>query len=1197
MSKETESTTKWKVDISDLKASMAQARREIKLSNAEFKNATAGMDDWGSSADGLGAKLRSLDKNIDAQRSILEALKQQYQMVCEEQGETSKAAQDLQIKIENQSAVVKNSEKQRDKYRQQLDDITNASKDSDSEVDKLTKTISEQEKELDDLKRQYQESALSKGQDSEATKELGQKISGLSTDLQTNKDKLKDAAYAGDELSDALDDAGDSAKHSEGGFTILKGAIASLAADAIRAAIDGFKELATESERASTSFSASTGISASKMKVYNDQMKELYKNNYGDSLDDIAESMGEVKRQTNELDPSKLKDFTRDAIALRDTFGWDIQESVRSAKMLMDQFGISSEEAYNLLAQGAQNGLDKNGDLLDSINEYAVHYEQMGYSAEEFFNSLQNGTLDGTFSVDKLGDAMKEFGIRTKDTAQATTEGFELLGLDADKMREAFAKGGESARDATAKTINALFSMDDQVKQNQAGVDLFGTMWEDLGKDGVQSLTMVNGSADKTKKTMQEINKVKYSDIGNQFKELGRSVKTDLLMPLAEQTLPILKDGVQWTIKNLPTIIPVVETVGAALAAAFTVKTIVGFKDDIIHTGEALFDLGDKVPLVGDAMSSLGASIAANPWIALATAITGVTLAIGGLLIKSALENDEHRKNMEAIQEEINARNDLREAQEEQLSANLGEIENTQSLYSELKNLVDGNGKLKGKYEDRVKFILNDLNQALGTEMELNDGVITGYKDLSGSIDNMLAKKRAEIILEAQLPAYKEAVTKSIEAQTKANELSAQISDNNMQKKQLETELLKTYGEEWYKNADAVKSSTAQQMAMLTDDTVKKQEELNKQNELLKGYHEDIDSYEVNSMRLQSGKPEQIAKIETDVIASKSQSYADQKEMLTAQLEFEKGSLKELKEKYKQTGDETLLEMIKSKEAKIENTQKELEGMKSTVDEKKPGIVGTFADMARQAVKALDKKEESKDKGKKNADGFASGAESKESTAYNAGATLVNGMLSGIGGKNKDVQNKGEKSGEKFKDGAESVSMFGVGKNYVIGISNGTGVIDIFSVGWDIGNAIKRGTKSALDEHSPSKEGEKIMDFYMQGLGGGAYKNMHKVLDPIDDMGISMIRKTKEAAAAASDALSSAFSGISAANNELTIKQVQLMQVAAPKNTGSEAVEQMPQPVFNQYNYSPKALSRREIYRQTNSAFNFYNMMSRGGKK
>ena len=91
--KELESTMKYKVDISDLKASMTQARREIKLSNAEFKNAVAGMDDWGSSADGVGAKLRNLDKNIDAQKSILKDLEQQYAMVCEEQGETSKGAQ------------------------------------------------------------------------------------------------------------------------------------------------------------------------------------------------------------------------------------------------------------------------------------------------------------------------------------------------------------------------------------------------------------------------------------------------------------------------------------------------------------------------------------------------------------------------------------------------------------------------------------------------------------------------------------------------------------------------------------------------------------------------------------------------------------------------------------------------------------------------------------------------------------------------------------------------------------------------------------------------------------------------------------------------------------------------------------------------------------------------------------------------
>ena len=116
--------------------------------------------------------------------------------------------------------------------------------------------------------------------------------------------------------------------------------------------------------------------------------------------------------------------------------------------MLMDQFGISGEEAFNLIAQGAQNGLDKNGDLLDSINEYSVHYKQLNFTAEEFFNSMINGAESGTFSVDKLGDAVKEFGIRVKDTADSTTEGFELIGLDANKMRKEFAKGGEAASKA-----------------------------------------------------------------------------------------------------------------------------------------------------------------------------------------------------------------------------------------------------------------------------------------------------------------------------------------------------------------------------------------------------------------------------------------------------------------------------------------------------------------------------------------------------------------------------------------------------------------------------------------------------------------------------------------------------------------------------------------------------------------------------
>ena len=115
------------------------------------------------------------------------------------------------------------------------------------------------------------------------------------------------------------------------------------------------------------------------------------------------------------------------------------QESTRAADMMMRQFSITSEEAFNLIAHGAQNGLDKNGNLLDSINEYSVHFEQLGFDAEEMFNMFSNGAETGVFDIDKLGDAVKEFGIRAKDGSNTTVEAFELLGLNANEMQAKFA--------------------------------------------------------------------------------------------------------------------------------------------------------------------------------------------------------------------------------------------------------------------------------------------------------------------------------------------------------------------------------------------------------------------------------------------------------------------------------------------------------------------------------------------------------------------------------------------------------------------------------------------------------------------------------------------------------------------------------------------------------------------------------------
>ena len=63
------------------------------------------------------------------------------------------------------------------------------------------------------------------------------------------------------------------------------------------------------------------------------------------------------------------------------------------------------------------------------------------------------------------------------------------------------------------KVLKALYEMDDEVEQNAAGVALFGTKWEDLGKDGVKALMDTNGELGDTKQTLDDIKKVKYDDI------------------------------------------------------------------------------------------------------------------------------------------------------------------------------------------------------------------------------------------------------------------------------------------------------------------------------------------------------------------------------------------------------------------------------------------------------------------------------------------------------------------------------------------------------------------------------------------------------------------------------------------------------------------------------------------------------------
>lgn len=308
-------------------------------------------------------------------------------------------------------------------------------------------------------------------------------------------------------------------------------------------------------DKALNGLAASTGASTDEMEEYETVLKKVYANNYGENFQSIADTMAVVRQQMSGISDTDMQTLTEAAFAFEDISGYSPEESLRAANSLMNQFGVTAEEAYNLMVQGQQQGLDFSGELLDSINEYAPQFEKMGFSAEDMFNIFKSGAESGAFNLDKIGDAVKENAIRVIDLSESTTNAFTALGLDASQMASEFGAGGETAEKAFQKVMVGLQSIEDPVKRNQIGTALWGTMWEDLGETVILSSADMTDSFDQTADSMKKVQDVKYDDLGSMFDGLKRSVEM-LVLPLGEELIPLLSDLIQDALPVIEDVLP-----------------------------------------------------------------------------------------------------------------------------------------------------------------------------------------------------------------------------------------------------------------------------------------------------------------------------------------------------------------------------------------------------------------------------------------------------------------------------------------------------------------------------------------------------------------------------------------------------------------------------------------------------------------
>lgn len=1041
---------------------------------ADTSNFNKAMEESNKKSRSLKSELSEVERLLKLDPTNVELVAQKQKILTEQVEESSKRLDILKQAQDEVNQKFKSGEIGEETYR-----------NFQREVIKAENDLQKQKEALDKVKKSADNTDTALSDASKEAENLGKK------DMSETKKELDDVKQSASDLKDVFKDT--IAEASAIGGTLVAGA-----ATAIGSANDNVK--------ATNDLQALTGLSSDEVKEYKELIESVYKNNFGEDQENVAEAIALIKQNLNDLDDTKLQDVVENLFTLEDTFGFDYTETLRAAKMLIDQFGISADEAFNLIVQGAQNGLNKNGDLLDSINEYSVHYKQQGYSAEEFFNSLENGTAAGTFSVDKLGDAMKEFGIRSKDTATTTQEGFELIGLDADTMRSKFAAGGESARQATDETLNALFGLDDQVKQNQAGVDLFGTMWEDLGIDGVKALMDVKGSADKTKTSMQDIKDIKYSDIESDWESLGRTIKTDIISPIGKDLYPTAKKAISWTSEHLDDLEIIIEGLAKQVAIVWGAKKARELTTGITNLIGTYKTLTTATNIATTAQEGLNTAQALN-------VIGVITTLVIGLISAVQTYNELEWSNSEAgkfCAELDEAKEKLEETTQGITDTLKSTLDSINNLYTD-NTLIDdyqakldellGKATLTPEEQSQLQTIVTYFKDNIdGFEdtwdryVEISDGGKVNLKGDLGEIRTEINKTIDDYQKLANQSALSELQTENAKAKITANKNTAEIK-SEMESKYSEIKSTQTKLDDFLKKRNITQKALenyyygggAKNDAFYKEgiellETL--QDESEAYDDLQDKYNESVG--EINKLIMTNDDLIDVQKVlngdysdAAAVLMAYNQQMISQNDILSATDENGKilwASMDKLKEAATESGKNTVLGLV--------------EGTKD--------YQGALAENSQGWAEIIISEYET---------GMDMHSPSKE--MHKRGVYTVQGLINGLQSKNGEVGNSGRNIAQRAKNGTSGISLFQTGVNFVRGfingISDGSILDNVKNAAITMGNKAISAVKKVLGINSPSKEAKKLGGFFAEGLSIGIDGKQYKVKRSSESMAQAML--------------------------------------------------------------------------------------------
>ena len=520
---------------------MQNAKKEANLFKAELKNLSQEFEGNADSMEALKAKQEALTKQQGAYQRKLEAAQIGLDNAKKVYNQQSDALADLKKRLEEAQ-----------KMQQKMEDTGDTTSDSYKEQRKQVEELS------DAVDKQGTNVLKASGRVTDWNKRIAEskgELEKTNNALSQNEKYLKEAESAADKCATSIDKFGNEAKETASDLEdvgektdlfvdVMKGDLASAAAQMgmklIAKGAEAVKESMYDVSKASSQLQASTGLSEAAAKRYKNVMEEIRGDNFGSDYSDVASAMSEVIQIMGELNDADMTNVTESAITLRDTFEVDVNESIRAVDVMMKTMGVDATTAFDLITAGAQNGLNRSGELADNLIEYASLWGQAGFSAEEMFAILENGLDAGAYNLDKVNDYVKEFGNSLADGR--VEDNLSSFSVKTKNLFSEWKNGNASTSDVFYSVINDLSEMTNQ----QEALTLASEVWSALGEDNaMQVLTALDDVNDKYKDvrgSMESLKEVRYNDLESSVSGLGAALQENIVAPIADKALPVITE-------------------------------------------------------------------------------------------------------------------------------------------------------------------------------------------------------------------------------------------------------------------------------------------------------------------------------------------------------------------------------------------------------------------------------------------------------------------------------------------------------------------------------------------------------------------------------------------------------------------------------------------------------------------------------